>query len=100
MNVAPCGSLMIVIRTRGASKGGTIPCAPSSVAFAAVASAAASAKITLQCAGASGWSSAIGLIVATTSSNPAGATAALANDAPTVPLPATPASRQADQTPV
>ena len=38
MNVAPCGSLMTVIRTQGASKGGTTTLPPSSVTFAAVAS--------------------------------------------------------------
>jgi hypothetical protein len=65
MNVAPCGSAMTAIRTQGASNGGTITAPPSSIAFAAVASASSTAKVTFQCAGVSGWSSVIGLIVAT-----------------------------------
>src|SRR5918995_4727453 len=75
MNVAPCGSPITVIRTQGASNGGTITFPPSSVAFAAAASASSTAKVTLQCAGVSGWSPVIGLIVATTSSNRSGAPA-------------------------
>src|SRR5262245_19717313 len=39
MNIAPCGSVMMVIRTQGASKGGTITLPPSSVALAAVVGA-------------------------------------------------------------
>src|SRR5207237_9788263 len=63
LNVAPCGSAMTVIRMvyvgvdQGASNGGTITPPPSSVALAAVASASALAKVTLQCGGVSGWSS-------------------------------------------
>src|SRR5437762_3386555 len=48
---------------------------PSWVAFAAVASASSTAKVTLHCAGTSGWSWGIGLMLATTSSKPAGAPA-------------------------
>jgi len=58
-NVAPCGSAMTVIRTEGASEGGTIAVPPSSTAFAAVASASPTAKIPLQCGGVSGCSSGI-----------------------------------------
>ena len=81
LNVAPCGSAMRVIRMvyvdvdQGASNGGTITFPPSAVAFAAVASASPTAKVTPQCAGVPGWSSAIGMMLATTSSNPSGAPA-------------------------
>jgi hypothetical protein len=57
----------------GASNGGTITFPPRSTALVAVASASSTAKVTLQCAGVSSWSSAIGLMLATTSSNPFGA---------------------------
>jgi hypothetical protein len=60
MNVAPCGSPMTVIRTHGASNGGTITFPPSPPAFAAVASASSTAKVALQCAGVSRWSPVIG----------------------------------------
>ena len=73
MKVAPWGSVMTVILTQGASNGGTTTSPPSSAALSAVASASSTANVTLQCAGTSGWSSAIGLSVATTSSKPAGA---------------------------
>src|SRR5215203_1053498 len=72
MKVAPCGSLMIVSRDQGASKGATITLPPSSVAFAAVASVSSTEKVTLQCGGVSRWSSGIGLRLATTSSKRVG----------------------------
>jgi hypothetical protein len=71
MKVAPCGSLTIVSRDQGASKGGTITFPPSSLTLAAVASVSATEKVTLQCGGVSGWSPGIGLMLATTSSKPA-----------------------------
>src|SRR5215211_1981639 len=70
MNVAPCGSASTVMRTHGASNGGTTTLPPSSVALAAAVSASSTANVTLQCAGVSGGSSRIGLIVAMTSSKP------------------------------
>jgi hypothetical protein len=68
LNVAPCGSAMTACRMvyvgvdQGASNGATMTFPPSSVAFAAVASASPLAKVTLQCAGVSAWSSEIGMI--------------------------------------
>src|SRR5215211_6734627 len=73
MKVAPCGSVMKVILTQGASNGGTTTWPPSCAALSAVASASSTAKVTFQCAATSGWSSAIGLSVATKSSKPSGA---------------------------
>jgi hypothetical protein len=64
---------MIVIRTHGASNGGTTTRPPSSAARAATASASSTAKVRPQCAGVSGWSSGIGLTLATTSSKRSGA---------------------------
>jgi hypothetical protein len=78
LNVAPCGSAMTACRMvyvgvdQGASNGATMTFPPSSVAFAAVASASPLAKVTLQCAGVSAWSSEIGMMLPATSSNPSG----------------------------
>ena len=73
VKIAPCGSATTVIRTHGASIGGTITLPPSSGAFLAIASASSTANVTPQCAGVSGWSSGIGTMLATTSSKPSGA---------------------------
>src|SRR6202521_4346210 len=73
VNVAPCGSVMTVILTHGASNGATTTRPPSCAAFSAVTSASSTANVTLQCGGVSGWSPAIGLSDATTSSKPSGA---------------------------
>ena len=54
MKVAPCGSATTAIRTQGASNGVTTTVPPSSAAFAAVASASSTPKVTLQRAGVSG----------------------------------------------
>src|SRR5437868_14325038 len=75
MKVAPCGSAMTAIRTHGASNGATRTVPPSSLAFAAVASASATANVTLQYGLTSGGSSAMGLSDATTSAKPSGAPA-------------------------
>jgi hypothetical protein len=75
VKVAPCGSARTVIRTQGASNGGTSTVPPSWVAAAAAVSASSTANVTLQCAGVSRWSSPIRLIVATTSSKSGGAPA-------------------------
>ncbi len=73
VNTAPCGSRRTVKRTKGASMGGASTVPPSSVAFAAAASASSTAKVTLQCGGASGAFPLSGISQATTSSKPAGA---------------------------
>jgi len=73
VNVAPCGSVMIVIRTHGASNGATTTQPPSLSARRAISSASSTANVTPQCAGVSGWSSGIDAIEATTSSNRSGA---------------------------
>src|SRR5437764_240855 len=70
-NIAPCGSRSTVKREYGASTGATSTVPPSSAAFAAVASASSVEKVTLQWAGVSASSPAIGVIAASTSSNPA-----------------------------
>jgi hypothetical protein len=52
---------MTVILTQGASKGATTTWPPSCAAPSAIASASSTAKVTLQCAGTSGWSPARGV---------------------------------------
>ena len=72
MKVAPCGSVMTASLAHGASKGPATTVPPSWRAFVAAVSASSTPNVTLQCAGVRESSSAIGLIVATTSIKPSG----------------------------
>lgn len=53
VNTAPCGSLRTVIRTHGASNGGTSTLPPSFAVRSAIASASSTENVMLQCGGVS-----------------------------------------------